>query len=280
MSLPIHQRIADGDFRDLIYTVGDGSPHGRISLDGVNKLSGANAFVAASLLSYNPEAVLFIAGGNSGERGRRGDGVPGSLREAERMRLFIGREFSPSVQERVFTDCDPEFERRYGLPPSGNTPENGRNAAAVFADGRMTEADIVAEVNHIGRVIGTFRKALMDIDVLGRVRRMSGLPVVAPFEETTDQVHIQTRHNFASLQWHRNPLRMVPWETKAKLHHLVTGKVPRAEFAWEWAKAAARRVLGRGQRIRDAEGVYVPVIPYKDLCAEPMEPSFWDGKGA
>ncbi len=235
------------NFGTLVYTVGDGAPHGSISKTEVNLLSRGNAQVAVDILSRNHDALLFIAGGNSGEKGKRSDGVPASLREAERMKRYLNllhREGgNTALLERVLTDCDPAFLEAFSpLWPSGNTIENAKNAAAVCAAGGMTETDIVAEVHHLPRVISTFRKQLIQKGILASVQRMTGHPVLSSFEETNDQTHL------------RNAAAFQRWEILAKLHHILTGAVPRYEFTSQWLQSW-----------------YTEQVPYQELCTEPIE---------
>jgi hypothetical protein len=250
------------DFGTTVYTVGDGSPHGNTSLTAVNKLSRGNAFRAAELTENNRDALLFIAGGNDGQLGARNrDNVPGSLPEAERMKLYIAEHFPASVSERIIADTDSEFRERFQLTPSGNTPQNAQNAAAILVAGEMREVDIVAEVNHFPRVIGTLREQLRRLGILETITRMTGHPVIADFEELTNQVHIKNREKFQK----RDML--------VKFHHLLFGEVPRIEFAREWVGTRLRRLLGREVCVSDADGTYVPDFLYRSISENP-----WDSR--
>jgi hypothetical protein len=78
-SYPYHKL---DNFGEMIYTVGDGVD-GR-SATALNKLSKANALVAAEI-ARKRDTILFIAGGNSGTKYGRTLPIEGSLTEAERM---------------------------------------------------------------------------------------------------------------------------------------------------------------------------------------------------
>jgi hypothetical protein len=207
------------DFGHLIYTVGDGTKKNTVT--ELNTMSIANTEKAVKLAAADPDAILFIAGGNSGEHSPRPNRVKGALTEAERMELYIREHLRSTVP--VITDCHPEFHEMTGLAPSGNTPQNGRNAAAVV---RLNPAlhsslDIVAERLHLPRVIGTFRKRLHDLHLL-EGSHMSAHPVSVEFDPESCQEHIVSEQAFRA------------WEIKAKVHHILTGEVLRGEFLREW----------------------------------------------
>ena len=205
------------DFGTLIYTVGDGCPP---NTTGLNALSRANALRSAQVASLCPDSVVFIAGGNGGETSARGYKRPGYRTEAERMAEYIRTEFHGRVP--LFTDCDPEFQQRFPEgTPSMNTIENGRNAALVIhANANFRRADIVAEHLHLPRVIGTFRGEMQKI-CRDRHLQLHSHPTDADFEPDNDQWHLQSR------------LRFRLWNALSSMHHLITGAVPRAEFAKE-----------------------------------------------
>lgn len=215
----VYQQLEAGNFETVVYTVGDGVDGG--SATELNALSRANIEKSVSVAQQWNDAVLFIAGGNGGsEHGRNAqDRLPGSLTEAQRMQLYVREKIGVVIP--TITDCDPQFREMFGLEPSHNTPENARNAAKVVHKGRIFDVDIVAEKLHMFRVIGTFRKELQNLNLLGSVfMRSHSVPGV--FEETNDQVHIQSEEAFNK------------WNFKANVHHILTGKVPRLEFMREW----------------------------------------------
>ncbi len=205
------------DFGSLTYTVGDGSAQDKVT---VNDLSRGNAHRAAQLVQINHDALLFIAGGNCGEKGKRGDGIHGSLQEAQRMKHYIADHFPASVSERVLTDCDAEFYDRYKLDPSYNTIENARNTVALLQDGQFPRTNIVAEQFHMLRVIATLRKALEKIGLLSSID-IAAYPVMSVFEPHPCYPHISSERQF-----HR-------WNRLANMHHLALGAVRRCEFLYE-----------------------------------------------
>lgn len=244
------------NFGRAVYTVGDGSPHGNDSKTDVNKLSRGNVHVAADLLTRDRDAFLFIAGGNDGINGARNrDGVEGSLQEADRMKLYLRDQYGLSAadMERVYTDCDPAFTEHFGLSPSGNTPQNARNAAEVIYASGVRTVQVTAEIIHFARVMGTLRKQLDRLGILKDLDRIEGYPVISDFEERTNQIHIQDRKRFQ-----RRDLLV-------KVHHILMGEVPRFEFTVEWAKARMRALFGKEDSIKDAQGTYTPDLLYRGL---------------
>ena len=207
------------NFGYLVYTVGDGVRKNTIA--DLNTLSIANAEKAVELVRRDVDAVLFIAGGNSSERSPRPTRVAGALTEAQRMVIYIREYMSSGIP--VITDCDPEFTEQTGLQPSGNTPENSRNAASVLRlqSNLQSHVSIPAERLHLPRVIGTFRRSLQDLRLLTGTK-MLGYPIAAPFDPESDQQHLRSEDAFCT------------WEWKARMHHLLTGKVLRKEFLREW----------------------------------------------
>ena len=215
----IYKELEAGNFGTMVYTVGDGV-NGQSATE-LNALIRANAERSVAVMQQWNDAVLFIAGGNGGsEHGRNAsDRLPGSLTEAQRMQLYVREQLGVIIP--TITDCDPEFREMFHLDPSHNTPENARNAASVLAKGSIFDVDVVAERLHMFRVIGTLRGELKKLGLLGSVfMRSHSVPGV--FEETNDQVHIQSEAAFNK------------WNFKANVHHILMGKVPRLEFAREW----------------------------------------------
>lgn len=206
-------------FGHFIYTVGDGTKRGTIS--DLNNLSTANCQKAASLAVGDPDAVLFIAGGNGSERSARPNRVPGSLTEARRMQLYIHNNLTRRIP--ILTDCDLEFRELTGCSPSENTPENSRNAVAcLLLNVQLCKRiSIVAEQLHLPRVIGTVRRKLADKSLLASTH-MVGYPVSAEFDPDSCQGHLQSE------------LAYMQWEWKARLHHVVASHVLQREFLLEW----------------------------------------------
>ena len=216
------------DFGHLVYTVGDGVKAHTIA--DLNALSIANAEQAVEIASRDTDALVFIAGGNSGENSPRPVQLHGALTEAERMLLYIRTHVRNAIP--VITDCDPEFRERIGLHPSGNTPENSRNAAALVElhPSFQSQISIPAERLHLPRVIGTLRRKLFDRGLLEDAH-ITGHPIHASFDPESDQEHIRSEEAFRR------------WEWKARLHHILTGQVLRKEFLSEWLSGRNYRQL-------------------------------------
>lgn len=206
----VHEKLRD--YGHLVYTVGDGCPPNTF---GVNELSRANAHAAAEIAQRTNNAILFIAGGNGGEHGKRGFKEKGCLQEAHRMRRYIEERFTNIP---LITDCDPAFHERFPhLAPSTNTVENARNAAYVTREGEYKSVDVVAEELHLPRVIGTYRRQLHALKILEALE-MHAYPVKGSFEQDNDQWHIRNRMIFRC------------WNALSNIHHLLTGEVMRSEY--------------------------------------------------
>lgn len=208
-----------GNFGKVIYTVGDGVD--KTTTGKLNALSSANAIKAAELTQATKDAVLFIAGGNGGDKHGRDfqNNLPGSMTEAERMQHHINFEMGLNIP--IATDCDPTFKEIFELDPSHNTPQNAANAAAVidWREGIKT-CDITAEEIHCGRVIATLlhelRKREVDLVFL------RAHPLNAPFEKTNDQWHIRNKTVFRI------------WNLVGWAEHFAKGSVDRGEVLREF----------------------------------------------
>jgi hypothetical protein len=198
-------------------------------MESVNQLSGNNAFVAAKV-ALATGGLLFIAGGNGGEKGKRGDKQPGSLQEARRMQRYI--EMNMSTQLPIVIDTGPEFVERYGFTGSMNTIENARNAALIIAEGGYSVVDLVATRQHLLRCIGTLRRQLMTREIDKQVS-IAVHPVTAVFEPNNDQPHLVSLQRFTAWDWastlHHWLLRQVPFD---HLWHVSIGDHYKAMYAF------------------------------------------------
>lgn len=212
--------------RSLVAALGNCCP--RSSETAPNDLSvhivdGALRAARALQVKSGPVALLALGGNGGRGMGRRPRATGRGLTEAQRLLSVARARLQPGDRIVLCCDCDDAFLEAFaplGVRPSTDTSENLANVRAVLRACReIRELTIVAHQLHMPRAWGVAQRELAE-----QLPRVTAHYLATPgrFELDNDQLH--TRH----------PVLWWPRELAARIHHLMTGRVPRRRFVHQW----------------------------------------------